>query len=153
VRAFSGLAAVSFILLGAASAFGHGGDEPYGEPGDLKTPARTVTIAMVEKDDGKMVYEPNAIDVKLGEQIRFVLQNRGEVDHEFVLGTEGEIDAHALLMKKFPEMEHDDPNMKRVQPGTQGELVWRFTVAGAFDFACLIPGHIESGMFGSITVK
>ena len=70
-----------------------------------------------------------------------------------MLGTEGEIDEHAKLMQKFPEMEHADPNMKRVPPGAEGELVWRFTVAGEFDFACLIPGHIELGMFGSITVK
>jgi uncharacterized cupredoxin-like copper-binding protein len=153
MRAFSALAAASFILLGSAVAFGHGGDAPYGEPGDLKAPARTVTIVMEERDNGDMVYVPRAVEVKLGEQVRFVLRNHGKLDHEFVIGTEGEIDEHALLMKKFPEMEHDEPNMKRVQPGAEGELVWKFTVAGEFDFACLIPGHIESGMFGSITVK
>jgi uncharacterized cupredoxin-like copper-binding protein len=152
MRLFGMVATSCVLLCGAIPALGHGGD-PYGEPGDPKAPARTVTIAMVEKDDGRMVYVPNAIEVKLGEQIRFVLENKGQVDHEFVLGTEGEIDEHALLMKKFPEMEHNDPNMKRVPPGAEGELVWHFTVAGEFDFACLIPGHIESGMFGSITVK
>jgi uncharacterized cupredoxin-like copper-binding protein len=152
MRLFGPAAIAWLTLLGAIPAFSHGGD-PYGEPGDPKTQSRTVTVAMVEKDDGHMVYVPNAISVKLGETIRFVLENRGKVDHEFVLGTEGEIDEHAKLMQKFPEMEHDEPNMKRVPPGTEGELLWHFTVAGEFDFACLIPGHIESGMFGSIIVK
>ena len=152
MRLFGLTAAALLALLGAVPALSHGGD-PYGEPGDPKAPSRTVTVAMVEKDDGHMAYLPNAIEVKIGEQIRFVLQNRGQLDHEFVLGTEGEIDEHAKLMQKFPEMEHADPNMKRVPPGAEGELVWRFTVAGEFDFACLIPGHIKSGMFGSITVK
>jgi uncharacterized cupredoxin-like copper-binding protein len=152
MRLFRLAAAASLAMLGVIPALGHGGD-PYGVPGDPNAPARTVTIVMVEKDDGHMVYEPNKLEVKLGEQIRFVLENKGQLDHEFVLGTESEIDEHALLMQKFPEMEHSDPNMKRVEAGAEGELVWRFTVAGEFDFACLIPGHIEAGMFGSIVVK
>ena len=152
MRSLSALATASFILFGGALAFGHGG-EPFGEPGDAKGPSRAVTIVMQEKENGDMVYVPDAVEVKLGEQIRFILRNQGKVDHEFVLGTEHDIDEHALLMQKFPEMEHDEPNMTRVQPGAEGELVWRFSVAGEFDFACLIPGHIEAGMFGSIKVK
>jgi hypothetical protein len=50
---------------------------------------------------------------------------------------------HAVLMKEFPDMEHDDPNGKRL---TVSELLWRFTNAGEFEFACLIPGHYEAGM-------
>jgi uncharacterized cupredoxin-like copper-binding protein len=32
-------------------------------------------------------------------------------------------------MKEFPEMEHDDPNGKRLKPKTKSEIVWRFTKA------------------------
>ena len=39
------------------------------------------------------------------------------------------------------------------QPGKTGELVWRFTKAGKFDFACLVPGHFEAGMQGKIAVR
>ena len=46
-------------------------------------------------------------------------------------------------------MAHDDPDAKQVPPGGEDELVWRFTHAGTFDFACLIPGHMELGMLGS----
>jgi uncharacterized cupredoxin-like copper-binding protein len=56
-------------------------------------------------------------------------------------------------MKKYPEMEHDDPNAKRVAPNKAGELLWRFTKRGEFEFACLIPGHREAGMHGKIIVK
>jgi uncharacterized cupredoxin-like copper-binding protein len=34
-----------------------------------------------------------------------------------------------------------------------GELVWKFTKRGKFEFACLIPGHYEKGMFGKVVVK
>ena len=56
-------------------------------------------------------------------------------------------------MKKNPDMEHDDPNGKRLGPGKTGEILWRFTKAGTFDFSCLIPGHREAGMSGKIIVK
>ena len=65
-----------------------------------------------------------------------------------VLGTKKAIAEHAELMKKFPDMEHSDPNMAHVKPGKSGEIVWQFTKAGEFQFACLQPGHFEAGMVG-----
>ncbi|OYZ86287.1 MAG: copper resistance protein, partial [Xanthobacter sp. 17-67-6] len=56
-------------------------------------------------------------------------------------------------MRKNPDMEHDDPNAKRLMPKKTGEIVWKFTKPGTFDFSCLIPGHREAGMFGTIVVK
>jgi uncharacterized cupredoxin-like copper-binding protein len=50
-------------------------------------------------------------------------------------------------------MEHDDPNAKRLMPHGNSDLVWKFTKRGEFEFACLIPGHYEKGMFGKIIVK
>jgi uncharacterized cupredoxin-like copper-binding protein len=60
---------------------------------------------------------------------------------------------HYEATKKFPEMEHDEPNMVHVKPGESGEMVWQFTKAGEFEFACLIPGHREAGMHGKIIVS
>ena len=71
----------------------------------------------------------------------------------FVMGSLAELKEHAKIMTKFPEMEHDDPNAISVEPGKTGELVWRFTKAGKFDFACLVPGHFEAGMQGKIAVR
>ena len=70
-----------------------------------------------------------------------------------VLGTAKELREHAELMKKFPEMEHEDPNQLSVEPGKKGELVWQFTRVGTFDFACLQPGHFDAGMRGKVAVK
>jgi uncharacterized cupredoxin-like copper-binding protein len=128
------------------------GNFSAGRPGDPKKPARVVNIKMFE-GSGKMGYQPARIEVRRGEQIRFVLQNDGEEDHEFVLATAAENRKHAELMKKRPDMEHDDPNGKRLVPHGNGEIVWKFTKRGEFEFACLIPGHYEKGMFGKIVVK
>jgi uncharacterized cupredoxin-like copper-binding protein len=56
------------------------------------------------------------------------------------------------MMKKHPGMEHDEPYMKHVAPAKKEEMVWQFTKAGEFHYACLIPGHFEAGMVGRITV-
>jgi uncharacterized cupredoxin-like copper-binding protein len=123
-----------------------------GEPGDPNKPARVVEVKMFE-GGGKMGFAPARIEVRRGEQIRFVLANNGEEDHEFVLATVAENRKHAEVMKKNPNMEHDDPNGKRLMPHGSSEIVWKFTKRGEFEFACLIPGHYEKGMFGKVIVK
>ena len=100
-----------------------------------------------------MLFVPERVEVKRGEQVRFVLRNNGALDHEFVLATREDNLKHAEAMKNNPEMEHDDPNAKRLQPKKSGELVWRFSKAGEFEYGCLIPGHREAGMIGTVVVK
>ena len=152
------LSAIAALAMSGAALAGPGGhghshaDTTYGEPGDPKKPARIVQIAMTESE-GKMVFIPDKVEVRRGEQIRFQLRNNGELDHELVLATLEENLKHAVEMQKNPDMEHDDPNAKRLAPKKTGEIVWAFTKAGEFDFSCLIPGHREAGMTGKIIVK
>jgi uncharacterized cupredoxin-like copper-binding protein len=120
-----------------------------GKPGD---PAKVTRDVEVEMDD-TMRFRPASIRVKRGETIRFIVRNTGKLKHEMVLGTIGELKKHAELMRKFPEMEHEDPNQVSVDPGKTGELVWQFTKTGTFDFACLVPGHFEAGMVGKVRVS
>jgi uncharacterized cupredoxin-like copper-binding protein len=84
--------------------------------------------------------------------VRFIVENKGKMPHEMVLGTMEELKEHAALMKKFPGMEHDEPSIAHVAPGAHGEIGWRFSRAGTYYFACLVPGHFEAGMIGTITV-
>ena len=120
-----------------------------GKPGD---PGKVTRNVVVEMNDA-MRFRPDSIRVKRGETIRFIVRNTGKVKHEMVLGTIKELMEHAELMRKFPEMEHADPNQVSVEPGMTGELVWQFTKAGTFDFACLVPGHFEAGMVGKVRVS
>jgi uncharacterized cupredoxin-like copper-binding protein len=121
----------------------------WGIAGDAKAAKRTVQVVM--SDD--MRFTPNRLDVKKGETVRIVVTNRGQTLHEFVLGTKKELDEHAALMVKFPNMEHDEPYMVHVPPGQAGEMVWTFNRAGEFDFACLIAGHYQAGMVGKVKVS
>jgi uncharacterized cupredoxin-like copper-binding protein len=151
------IAAAVLLLTGTATITARAHDDhgsfSAGEPGDPKKPARTIHVLMIEKSENNMKFEPGEITIRKGEQIRFLLENGGIEGHEFILATVAENRKHAELMKKFPDMEHDDPNGKRLAASQHGELLWRFTKAGEFEFACLIPGHYEAGMHGKITVK
>jgi uncharacterized cupredoxin-like copper-binding protein len=151
-------------LSAAAGAFAHGDehvakarkfdaskveDTTFGREGDPSKATRTVRVDMSDA----MRFTPADITVKRGETVKLVATNKGQVLHEMVLGTSGELKKHAEMMRKFPGMEHDEPHMAHVKPGTSGEIVWQFTKAGEFQFACLIPGHFEAGMVGKVTVK
>lgn len=136
---------------------GHGGhgsavikeQKPWGIAADPHQARRTVEILMT--DD--MRFSPSHLDVREGETLRLRAVNRGKVMHEVVIGTREELAAHAEMMRKHPNMEHDEPYMAHVEPGRRGDIVWNFNRPGDFEFACLIPGHFEAGMRGTIRVQ
>lgn len=145
---------LSVSAWAGATPSGHGHDESFsaGEPGDPTKPTRIVQVTMGE-GDSKMSFVPAKVDVKTGEQIKFVLRNNGELEHEFVLASAADNLKHADAMTKNPDMKQDDPNARMVAPKGTGEIVWKFSKSGEFEFACLIPGHRASGMVGTVTVK
>lgn len=122
---------------------------PFGIAGDPKTVSRTVVVTMSDA----MRFSPAMLEVKLGETVKFVVKNDGELMHEMVIGTLEDLKKHAELMQKFPDMEHGEPHMAHVNPGASEELIWRFNRPGEFHFGCLIAGHFEAGMIGKIVVS
>jgi uncharacterized cupredoxin-like copper-binding protein len=158
------LATMMFVLLlsWAGTVHAHG-DKPHapkagpvepeqkdwGIAGDTKQVKRTIRVGM----DDNMRFKPDRIEVRQGETVRFIVRNTGKVMHEFVIGTPAENAKHAEWMVKFPNMEHDEPYMAHVAPGQTGSIVWTFNRPGEFQFACLIAGHFQAGMVGTIKVQ
>jgi uncharacterized cupredoxin-like copper-binding protein len=181
-RAIAAALAVVFIGLFPLAALSHGDsghakpkavdpamaeETAFGRAGDAKKVGRTIRIRMDDRmrfvaaaarqSDVHAGHPPHAMPgdlvVTRGETVRFLVRNDGKVMHEMVIGTMKELKEHAELMRRFPDMEHDEPHMSHVAPGRQGEIVWQFTQPGEFHYACLIPGHMEAGMIAKITVK
>jgi uncharacterized cupredoxin-like copper-binding protein len=162
---FRTTALAALLAIAAAPAWSHGGshekkaaakpaqvsteEHAFGRAGDPKKVTRTIHVGM----DDTMHFTPRDLVVKKGDTIKFNVRNNGKIMHEMVIGTMKELKEHAELMRKHPGMEHDEPYMAHVAPNKQGELVWQFTRAGEFFYACLIPGHLEAGMIAKITVK
>jgi len=136
------------LALASAEAMADTGAS-IGKPGDLAKAARTVEVEMSDA----MRFTPNKIDVRQGETIRFIVRNAGQVKHEFVFGTAAHLKAHAAAMSKHPDMVHADPGHYAIEPGSKADFAWQFTKNGVVEFACLIPGHFDAGMRGTIVVR
>jgi uncharacterized cupredoxin-like copper-binding protein len=124
-------------------------EHAFGREGDATKVTRTIAVDMSDK----MRFTPAQITVKRGDTVSFVVKNSGKVMHEMVIGTMKELKEHAELMKKHPNMEHDEPYMAHVKPGQSQRMAWQFTQPGEFYFGCLVPGHFEAGMVGKVIVK
>ncbi len=138
----------SAALAGGQHAGGHH-NPAIGEPGVASRVTRTIDVEAADT----MRFTPANITVKRGETVRFRIRNSGQLPHEFSLGTEKDLLEHYEVMKKFPGMEHAEPNQISLKPGEQGEIIWRFTKAGVVHFACLHVGHYDAGMKGQVRVS
>lgn len=160
---------VTATALGAgAHEGGHGHGAAIGEPGQAAEAGRTVTVIMYDN-----YYEPETIEVSAGETVRFVVENKGQLVHEFNIGTGVMHEAHQKEMMMMVEhgvlqgtkinhdmmemdmgngqtMKHDDPNSVLLEPGQSGEIVWKFSEKGDLEFACNVPGHYQAGMVGDV---
>ena len=123
--------------------------QPWGIAGTPDTATRTIELSM--SDD--MRFTPSHFNVKLGETVQLRVKNAGQIQHEIVLGTQDTLDAHAQDMLQHPGMAHAQAFMAHVSPQDTGTLTWTFNRPGTVDFACLIAGHYQNGMRGSITVS
>ncbi|MBJ9975312.1 cupredoxin family protein [Pseudomonas sp. S75] len=129
----------------------------FGEPAAASQATRTVQVVL--KD---IAFEPDALQVKAGETVRFVLINEGKLAHEFNLGDRAMHVEHQKEMAAMAAMGHeqmghgahghDQGNTVLVQPGQRAELTWTFRKSAPIEFACNVPGHYQAGMVGPLTI-
>lgn len=131
---------------------GSDGMEPdigaLGEPADAAEADRTIQLTATDA----LVFEPDAIEVQVGETVTFEIENTGTVDHEFVLGSADYQDEHEEEMQSG-EMAMGEPNELEVPAGETASLTWHFTEAGTTEYGCHEPAHFPAGMVGTIRVS
>ena len=142
-----------------------------GEPGQLNEVDRTIEIKMFDN-----YYEPNQIDIKKGETVKFVVKNMGELVHEFNIATKEMHIKHQPEMLKMVAMEiilgdrvdmkkmkeaaksdhsmaHSHSNSVLLEPNNIGELVWKFSKDTKLEAACNVPGHYQAGMVAKVNIN
>lgn len=121
-----------------------------GKPAAVNEADKTIQVIMLDS----MQYEfDQELHIHRNEVVRFIVTNKGKITHEFSIGNSEEQRKHAEMMRKMPDMKHEDGNTLSLNPGESGEIIWRFQGDTAIVFACNIPGHFEAGMFTTVTVK
>ena len=121
-------------------------------------------------------YEPKTINVKKGETVRFIIENKGALVHEFNIATMMMHKKHGpemldmmkmgiLLPNKInkekmrqmvkinPKMAHSHSNSVLLEPKQKGELIWKFTSNTKLFGGCNVPGHLEAGMISKININ
>ena len=63
-----------------------------------------------------------------------------------------------MLKKRAASVKHGDakvsgPGAAHVPPCGSARFVWQFTRPGEYYYACLVPGHFDAGMIGTIVVR
>jgi uncharacterized cupredoxin-like copper-binding protein len=128
--------------------------DDHGQSGPM---ALVVSRSIEVRMDDQMRFTPSSLEVRAGETIRFVVHNAGQTAHEMVLGSDQEIREHAQAMQQgaghSDGHSHGSGAAITVAAGQKGELVVKFDQAGTWQMACLIPGHYEAGMRGTVQVS
>lgn len=123
-------------------------DFDFGEAGGTSQVDREIKISALDS----LRFDPDEIEVTVGEIIKFVVRNDGQNAHEFVLGDEAYQEQHAEEMANDNAME-EGSNQVEIAPGETKEITWTFTAEGDVLFACHEPGHYQGGMVGTIDVS
>ncbi len=121
-----------------------------GEPGLEAEVNKTIQVITLDTMRYKFLSEPNISD---GDVVKFVITNQGQLTHEMSIGDEKEQKAHRAMMRKMPDMEHEDGSTVTIKPGETSVLIWKFAGQGDVQFACNIPGHFEAGMSHTSSIK
>ncbi len=151
-----GLAATSALAGGE-----HGGSHSSTPDAEID---RTIQV-----EAGDMWFDPETLGITAGETVRFQVVNTGNLQHEFVIGDAEAQEAHREMMRTMGDSGHGDGHdghgghdmaegahggempAVTIAPGETAELVWTAPVdVESLVYACNIPGHYESGMYGEI---
>ena len=142
-----------------------------GEKGNLSEVTKVIEIKMYDN-----FYEPDVINVKKDETVKFVVKNLGELVHEFNIATKEMHIKHQpemlkmvgmeillgdrIDMKKMKEvaktdksMAHSHSNSVLLEPNKSEDLIWKFSKNAKLEVACNVPGHYQAGMIAKVNIN
>ena len=142
-----------------------------GMKGKASEVTQTITVNMYDN-----YYEPKTINVKKGETVRFIVENKGVLVHEFNIATMKMHKKHGpemldmmkngillpnkinkekmkMMSKMNDKMAHSHSNSVLLEPKQKAELIWKFTSNAELFGGCNVPGHLEAGMISKININ
>jgi len=125
-----------------------------------------VTVQLVMRDH---YYLPGGVRVRAGEPVRLELVNEGQIPHAAMIGLDlerltwgpDEQLARDFFGEAGPVQAEGDPRLNLaqgtefiVQPRARATLFFTApTAEGEWEIGCMLPGHYESGMRGTLFVE
>ena len=147
-----------------------GSMESIGVKGKEENVDRVIKVLMYDN-----YYQPNNFKIKKNETIKFIVENKGSLVHEFNIATKemhlkhqpemqmmveheillaDKIDKKKMIemSKKKPAMAHSHSNSVLLSPGEKAEMIWKFSNTVDIEAACNVPGHYDVGMIAKIDI-
>ena len=142
-----------------------------GSKGKESEVSRVIKVVMYDN-----YYEPSSFQIKVGETIKFEVENAGMLVHEFNIANKmmhkkhqpemlKMVENEILLadsidkkkMKKMAKMDkamgHSHSNSVLLEPKQKGEIIWKFDNAVNIEVACNVPGHYQVGMIAKVDIN
>ena len=140
-----------------------------GEKGKQDEVTREIIVKMYDN-----YYVPDSFKVNKNETIKFIVENMGELVHEYNIATKEMHVKHQPEMQKMVDMEilladkidkekmrevakkdhamaHKHANSLLLEPKEKGEIIWKFSSTAKLEIACNVPGHYKAGMVAKIS--
>ncbi|WGI25315.1 plastocyanin/azurin family copper-binding protein [Halomonas alkaliantarctica] len=151
---------LSLVTSAAWAAPGYDGGDSNLTDADVD---RTIRL-----DAGDMWFDPEKLEMTAGEIVKFEITNTGNLEHEFVIGSKEAQEEHRQMMLNMANGGgHDMSNMSHgdgqdmtsmnmagvtIAPGETETLLWSVPDnVYELEYACNLPGHYESGMYGNFS--
>jgi uncharacterized cupredoxin-like copper-binding protein len=131
------LALVALVVLAACN-----GDDDNGDDGADNGNGDSISMDM-----GEFYFDPDEISGDAGSELTIELENTGTQVHNFTL-EEG--DARGDGFDAWPESE---VQLELDEGESDSITITLPDEAGEYEFICTIPGHYESGQWGTMTVN
>jgi len=150
----------AIVILAVPVAAGCGGGDDNGDGGQAAAPAPTTTQTTTQPPAAsraltvrmtEFAFDPKDAIAK-GGRVTITAPNDGGVVHELmVLKTDED---PAKLPKKGDKVDESTSvgEIHDVEPGSTKKATFQLA-PGKYAMVCLLPGHYEGGMYGSLTVE
>jgi uncharacterized cupredoxin-like copper-binding protein len=116
--------------------------------------SQPATELTVEASD--FAYSPATITIPAGQPVTLTLQNRGAVEHDFVVDTIQVTDVEASDTGPAAHHQMDEPEYDLhffARAGESAALKFTAMEPGTYEIFCTIEGHKQAGMIGTLIVS
>lgn len=107
-----------------------------------------VTVSAMDE----MRFDPPILSVTAGQKVRLVLRNQGALVHDLTVSSlpvsGGQVHSGAGV-----HVAGSESLSVHAQPRQEATVEFTPTQKGTYEFYCAEPGHKESGMKGTLTVR
>ncbi len=146
---------VSALALSACGAAGNGAASPRSAEGNGAAEGEPVVLQVEGTDT--LRFEPDQLNVPADTAFTVAFSNPSNQPHNFVLVEPGQEQAAQSAADAEGNIDEDAEGVinagEVLQGGEDEEIEFEGLSAGEYTYICTVPGHLQAGMQGTLSVE